>query len=271
MAYDKPNYTQAPNVFFDQHLPEIKSMAELKVTLLVFRGTFGWHEKEVDLTIVEMMKQGGMARQTVLDGVQLALERGTIRRRKSGRSFAYEANVLSVQNLDRSPKTIGLESRPIAVQNVDQSSDHSLLEKERKEINTTPQGGNGSGAGKRNTATREPRPRRPDAFPVPPDSCLESFPADREWVKANAPNVPDANLATMQWYRKQVANGIGSKTIIQWRASWESYLITWSMRAANGNGFNSNGAGKEPVRQKTVLEQMRERGERTILDVEEHV
>ena len=136
MAYEKPNYTQAPNAFFDSHLPDIKSMAELKVTLIVFRGTYGWHEKEVDLTVVEIMAKGGMARQSALDGIRLALQRGTIRRRKSGRSFSYEANVVSVQNLDRSVNAIGKESRPTSVKNLDRSVDLSIgvLKKGKKAL-----------------------------------------------------------------------------------------------------------------------------------------
>lgn len=111
---------------------------------------------------------------------------------------------------------------------------------------------------------RQPKPRRKDVFGTPPDICLEVFPADREWLKANAPNVPDPKVATEQWNRKQItlATGGKGKTIEQWRASWESYMITWSLRQANGNGFNGNGNGAAPVpaQKKTILEQLQEEG-----------
>lgn len=160
MAYDNPNYTQTPNAFFDQHLPEIKSLAELKLTLIVMRGTLGWHEEEVDLTIVAIMKIGGMARQTVLDGISLALERGTIRRRKSGRSFTYEANILSVQKVDRSNRPDGLESRPLSVKNLDRSPDESLLVKESSKEKEKREGADAPTPGRSKKQKSQPYPSR---------------------------------------------------------------------------------------------------------------
>lgn len=100
MAYEKPNYTQTPNAFFDNHLREIKSLAELKVTLIVLRNTLGWHSKETDLTIANLIAATGLSNRHVVKGTALALERGTIVRRpikvSSGQSFAYEANIEAV-------------------------------------------------------------------------------------------------------------------------------------------------------------------------------
>ena len=46
----RPNltgYTAVPNVFFDEVLPKINNMSELKILLAVFRKTYGW-VKEID-------------------------------------------------------------------------------------------------------------------------------------------------------------------------------------------------------------------------------
>lgn len=46
----RPNlqgYTAIPNVFFDEVLPQINNMSELKILLAVFRKTYGW-VKEID-------------------------------------------------------------------------------------------------------------------------------------------------------------------------------------------------------------------------------
>lgn len=139
MPYDKPNYTQAPNAFFDDHLPAIKSLAELKVTLIVLRNTIGWHKESVDLTLKELMTRTGMSRPSVVEGTDLALKRETITRVKKGRSFTYEANILSVKNLYLSGTEMSKESLPTSVKNLYRSPDVSLLEKERKESKNTTQ------------------------------------------------------------------------------------------------------------------------------------
>ena len=99
MAFEKPNYTQTPNLFLDRHLPEIKSLAELKVTLVVLRNTLGWHAKETELTITRLIAMTGLSNRHVIRGTTLALERGTIKRRSlktaTGQTYAYEANIES--------------------------------------------------------------------------------------------------------------------------------------------------------------------------------
>jgi phage replication O-like protein O len=96
-AFDAPNYTQAPNAFFDLLVVEIDTLAELKVTLAIIRATFGWHKDEDELSFTQLEERTGLSRQSVNDGVGAALERGYVQRRKQGRSFLYR---LEVKNLD---------------------------------------------------------------------------------------------------------------------------------------------------------------------------
>jgi hypothetical protein len=122
-----PNYTQAPNVLLDELLPEISSLCELKVTLVVVRHTIGWHEDESKLSLADLERRTGLSRQGAIDGVKRGIERGTIERRIEGERGAqtafYTLNLASqrsgpglVNDLDQDQSTIltssGQESGP---------------------------------------------------------------------------------------------------------------------------------------------------------------
>ena len=92
-AFLPPNYTQTPNEFFDELLPEIDSMAELKVTLAIIRQTFGWHKVEDKLSLTQLVELTGMHKETVSIGIQAALKRGYVGRRKAGRGYLYGLRV----------------------------------------------------------------------------------------------------------------------------------------------------------------------------------
>jgi hypothetical protein len=86
----EPNYTQAPNLFFDQMMAEIDTMSELKVTLAIIRKTFGWHkEKEGDFVSLSQLEElTGMNRQQVVAGCKAALFRGYVwREKRDGRNY----------------------------------------------------------------------------------------------------------------------------------------------------------------------------------------
>jgi hypothetical protein len=87
------NYTRIPNEFFDKILPEIKSLSELKVTLVIMRATFGYQESERLLTIDTLMERTGMARPSVVDGAKRAMERGYFGRRRVQKGYVYGARV----------------------------------------------------------------------------------------------------------------------------------------------------------------------------------
>lgn len=86
---EQPNFTQAPNAFFDDLLPQIKSLCELKITLAIIRQTFGWRKTEDQLSVSKLEKLTGLSRKGVQDGLNLALERGSITRRAKGQKFFY--------------------------------------------------------------------------------------------------------------------------------------------------------------------------------------
>jgi len=88
MGYDGPNYTQTPNLFLDEHLPDM-GHAETKVVLAIIRQTFGWHKRKDRLSISRLMELTGLSNRAVIDGTQAALERGVIGREKEGDSYCY--------------------------------------------------------------------------------------------------------------------------------------------------------------------------------------
>ena len=88
MGYEGPNYTQTPNLFLDEHLPEM-GCAETKVVLAVIRKTFGWHKDKDRLSISQLMEMTGLSNRAVIDGTRAAMERGVIDREQDGDSYRY--------------------------------------------------------------------------------------------------------------------------------------------------------------------------------------
>jgi predicted transcriptional regulator len=98
-GFAPPNHTQAPNEFYDRILPEIDTLAELKVTDIIIRQTFGWHMRERELSLGKLEELTGLTRTSVSDGLKRAMKRGTVSRRKVGNSYAYK---LVVEEVDQS-------------------------------------------------------------------------------------------------------------------------------------------------------------------------
>lgn len=78
MSFQSPNYTQTPNDFFAM-LPDMTE-AELRVTLVMIRQTFGFHRDGFKMGVTKLADAAGLSRQGALDGAKAAEERGTFRR-----------------------------------------------------------------------------------------------------------------------------------------------------------------------------------------------
>lgn len=115
-GFEPPNYTQAPNAFFDKLLSQIDNLSELKVTLAVMRYTMGFHRDAHELSVGFLVKYTGLSRPSVVDGLKRAMKRGTVTRKESGNSFAYSLKV--VKNLNQSEDTGSKESLPEVVKNL---------------------------------------------------------------------------------------------------------------------------------------------------------
>lgn len=92
-GYEGPNFTQIPNSFLDNDLPNIDSLAELKIVMVIMRKTFGWRKREDELSFSQFELLSGLSRQAVSDGIQAALNHEIITRRPVGKGFLYRLNM----------------------------------------------------------------------------------------------------------------------------------------------------------------------------------
>lgn len=98
---DMKGYTSIPNEFFDEVLPQIKSLSELKVILALFRKTYGWvshvdpntgevmYKEQDRVSMSQFMELTGLSKPSCVDGVKRALEHGYIERVSEGRFGGY--------------------------------------------------------------------------------------------------------------------------------------------------------------------------------------
>lgn len=135
----QPNYTQAPNVLLDRLLPEITSLAELKVTLVVVRRTIGYHEDERRISLTELEQRTGLSRRSCIDGVKAGLERGTLERRIEGEKGAEQSfYALNLASEDSSPGLVNdLHQDQCSIfTSAGEESSLAPIEKENSERNT---------------------------------------------------------------------------------------------------------------------------------------
>lgn len=97
VAFPEPNHTQTPNKFFEM----ISNMgdAELRVTLIMIRHTFGWHENNFKMGISKLAKASGLSRQGALTGAMEAEKRGTFRRTNPSKKTEAEWELITVNSM----------------------------------------------------------------------------------------------------------------------------------------------------------------------------
>jgi len=104
----KSNYTQIPNVYFDEIMRKLSGSDNL-VLMAIMRKTFGWH-KEVDrISYSQIIDVTGLSRGTVATTIKSLEEKELIKIIKKGQNNFYTVNVQEdspenelVQNLDQS-------------------------------------------------------------------------------------------------------------------------------------------------------------------------
>ena len=82
LGFANPNDTQTPNDFFDDLLKQIDDLSELKITLVALRQTFGYHRDQAELSVSFFEVVTGLSRNSVRRGIELAIQRGTLRQAK---------------------------------------------------------------------------------------------------------------------------------------------------------------------------------------------
>lgn len=135
-AFPEPQHTQTPNNFFDM-IPDMNE-AELRVTLVMIRNTFGWHRNDFKMGVSKLAAAAGLSRQGALDGAAAAEERGTFRRANPDTIKEAEWElVVTLQSVDPSSQlTPTLQS----VDDYPPTSGGQLGVKEKKESKEKPKG-----------------------------------------------------------------------------------------------------------------------------------
>ncbi len=82
-GFISPNYTQAPNEWFDNLLP-LMGYAETKVSAAIIRQTLGWHKTRCECGLARLAKLTGLSERHVIVGAEQAEARGYIRRLNKG-------------------------------------------------------------------------------------------------------------------------------------------------------------------------------------------
>jgi len=79
------NYTEIPNVVFDEIFPNITNLAALKCYLILIRKTWGWSKIGDWLSLSQLIKLTGLSRPSVISGMKWLDEQGYIWIAKAGK------------------------------------------------------------------------------------------------------------------------------------------------------------------------------------------
>src|SRR5882757_5557820 len=78
-----PNYTQAPNIFFDEVFKTLTE-GELRIVLLLVRQTFGWHKQFDRISLSQIAEKTGMQRPSVCRSLNSLINKELIIKKKFG-------------------------------------------------------------------------------------------------------------------------------------------------------------------------------------------
>lgn len=83
MSLPLPNYTQAPNVCFDEIFKTLKE-GELRVILVLIRQTFGWHKSIERISLGQIADKSGIDRRSVCRSLNSLIAKGLVTKKKFG-------------------------------------------------------------------------------------------------------------------------------------------------------------------------------------------
>jgi len=79
------NYTEIPNIVFDEIVPSITNLAALKSYLILIRKTWGWEKVGDWLSLSQLIKLTKLSRPSVIAGMRWLDERGYIWTARAGK------------------------------------------------------------------------------------------------------------------------------------------------------------------------------------------
>lgn len=129
MKISAPTYTQTPNDLFD-HWMKFLGEGELKVLLLIMRKTFGWHQKEDQISLSQLEFFTGLTPTNIGIATKSLISKGLISKRVEGprgKQCTYYSLVVSDDSNNSYPSCNG--SRPLP----QQESQNKDLKKEQQQ------------------------------------------------------------------------------------------------------------------------------------------
>ena len=114
---EAPNYTQIPNIYFDE-IMQILNQTENIVFLVIMRKTFGWHKKRDAISYSQIMSLSGIkSRSTISAALKGLQEKGLIETQKTGQLISYTVSINGlVQNIDQSKNCTGTSPNSVLVE-----------------------------------------------------------------------------------------------------------------------------------------------------------
>lgn len=80
-----PNYTQSPNVLFDEIFKTLKE-GELRIVLVLIRQTFGWHKEWDRISIGKIAEKSGLDKRSVTRSLKSLIEKGIVEQKRFGKN-----------------------------------------------------------------------------------------------------------------------------------------------------------------------------------------
>jgi phage replication O-like protein O len=87
-----PNYTQIPNVYFDEIMQNLNGSENL-VLLVIMRKTFGWQKKKDRISYSQIMNLAGIAKSTTAAALTALEKKGYIKAEYNGQFTFYSVNI----------------------------------------------------------------------------------------------------------------------------------------------------------------------------------
>jgi len=119
-----------PDDFFDELLCQIKTQAELKVTLAVMRKTLGWGKDGDHISLTQLEAITGLSHKSVVTGVKRAVARGTLKALKNTGGTTYYHLVFREDNMKKTSAT--------SIKNIPLTSVKNTPTKDNKNTKTNP-------------------------------------------------------------------------------------------------------------------------------------
>lgn len=191
-----------------------------------------WKAKDADI-----MKRGGIKKHawgTILRELKDAGYAFRVRHREKDGTFTFG---LEVSEEPRFTQESPLPDFPLV--------DDPLVDSQVVDIDSTRGRATAISINKREIREieRQSKPHRLERYMLPPDSMLELSPEDFVWLREKAPHVPDCARATEKWFLKQATARSASKTMAEWKISWQLYMMNYSDgESGRGNGHLGNAA-----------------------------